>query len=71
MEFVKLWSNNNKNYYSYRLKSSKVVVVFIKGTEFSVPSHEIKKILVERAILKRLQIFLIEINVLNCVDAKH
>ncbi|XP_049315764.1 uncharacterized protein LOC125779167 [Bactrocera dorsalis] len=42
MDIVKFLSDNNKNYYSYQLKSSKGLVVVIKGIESSVDSNDVK-----------------------------
>ena len=47
MEIVKFLSNNNTNCYSYQLKSSKGLVVVIKGTEPQVDSNEIRQDLKE------------------------
>ncbi|XP_039968629.1 uncharacterized protein LOC120780417 [Bactrocera tryoni] len=47
MEIVKFLSNNNKNYYSYQLKSSKGLVVVIKGIESSVDSNDVREALEE------------------------
>ncbi|XP_050338495.1 nucleic-acid-binding protein from transposon X-element isoform X1 [Bactrocera neohumeralis] len=47
MEIVKFLSNDNKNYYSYQLKSSKGLVVVIKGIESSVDSNDVREALEE------------------------
>ncbi|XP_049316912.1 uncharacterized protein LOC125779682, partial [Bactrocera dorsalis] len=47
MDIVKFLSDNKKNYYSYQLKSSKGLVVVIKGIESSVDSNDVKEALEE------------------------
>ncbi|XP_050330011.1 uncharacterized protein LOC126759320 [Bactrocera neohumeralis] len=47
MDIVKFLSNKNENYYSYQLKSSKGLVVVIKGIEPAVDSSEVKEALEE------------------------
>ncbi|XP_039968600.1 uncharacterized protein LOC120780377 [Bactrocera tryoni] len=47
MDVVKFLSNNNKNYYSYQLKSTEGLVVVIKDIESSVDSNDVKEELEE------------------------
>ena len=44
IQIVSFLSSNNKNYYSYQLKSSKGLTVVIKGIDSSVKSDEIKRL---------------------------
>lgn len=47
LEIINLLLNNNRNYYSYQLKSSKGLVVVLNGIESLINSNKVKEVLEE------------------------